>query len=193
METIDSHLRLRLSGADSLRVRRFAAGSRAGFTLAESLIASVVLAIAAIGVFQTLAACAQQSQSFDFESAETAMGRSLLEQIAARSFDSPTTNDHPGYSAANPTCDAYDDIGDFENYTDTIAADEVDESGATLRTLHFTRTVTVEFREAPSGGAMTTRSAATPFAMVTIVVTPPDGVSAAPTTLCRLMTRYTRG
>lgn len=165
-----------------------------GFTLAESLIASVVLVTAAVGVFETLTACAQQTRAFDFESAATGMGKSLMEEIAARGFDPPATNDQPGAAYQNgvPDRSNYDDIADFAGYTDTVSADEVDAEGLRLRSLTFGRVVSIQFRRSPEGVGVSPRTSDAGFAMVTVAVVPPGGSGAAPVAISRLMSRVNR-
>ncbi|MCC6238773.1 MAG: hypothetical protein IT448_00515 [Phycisphaerales bacterium] len=65
-----------------------------GFTLAESLIASVVLAACVIGIGATLGASYQNNRYLNENTAATALARQMMEQIISRSYvDGPGTSD----------------------------------------------------------------------------------------------------
>src|SRR4051794_35772886 len=72
-----------------------------GFTLAECLIASVVLAIAVLGLCGALAAATRQTEALEVETRCMALAKQLMEEIASRPFDPPASNDQPGWGAGN--------------------------------------------------------------------------------------------
>jgi Tfp pilus assembly protein PilV len=168
------------------------ARNRCAFTLAEALIASVVLAIAALSIATALSACAQQSTAFDSDATALSLARELIEAVAARPFDPPGSGDQPGWGAGSQTCDNYDDISDFAGYTDTVAADQASSDGRTAHSVSYHRTTTIGYRATPTGADQASVSPSTGFAMVTVTVQPADGQRPA-VTLTRLVTRVTRG
>ena len=62
-----------------------------GFTLVESLIATVILAIAVVGIAGTLAATYQQSKEQTSSAEATQLARQLMEEISAKPFALPAT------------------------------------------------------------------------------------------------------
>lgn len=87
-----------------------------GFTLIESLIASVVLAIAVVGVAGTLAASHAQAAVTEETARATALCRQLVEEIAARPLvASDVTAGWPGQTDRA----SYDSIADYSGYTET--------------------------------------------------------------------------
>src|ERR1051325_2152258 len=87
------------------------------FTLAESLIASVVLPIAVIAVSSALAVSSSQTNAMDVDARALSLARELLEQIAMCTFDPPAVGDMPGWVDGKIDKDAYDNISDFNGYT----------------------------------------------------------------------------
>jgi Tfp pilus assembly protein PilV len=110
-----------------------------GFTLAESLIASVVLAIAVVGVATTIAASHQQSRQLQIQAATVAAARQLMEEIAAKPLvDSDPT---PGWPVVTDRS-LYDTVADYSGYTDasplqSLAADVVHQPVIRTVTLHY--------------------------------------------------------
>src|SRR3954469_18399749 len=70
---------------------------RGGFTLAEAMIASVVLAVCVIGISTSIGASYQQDQAVQQMSTSIALSRELMEEISAKPFDDPN-----GTSALGP-------------------------------------------------------------------------------------------
>src|SRR5688572_24281467 len=91
-----------------------------GFTLVESLIATVILAIAVIGIAGTLAATYQQSKEQTSSAESTQLARQLMEEISAKPFVLPVTEavNTPGYAAGNTNRAQYDEISDYHGFTD---------------------------------------------------------------------------
>src|SRR5439155_9308521 len=89
------------------------ANQRAGFTLAESLIASVVLAAAVIGIAGMLAASYQQSEVRGNKTTALSLAQQLMEEIASKPLDPPSTPDHGGWSAGYSNRTVYDTIDDY--------------------------------------------------------------------------------
>src|SRR4051812_36526544 len=95
------------------------AGRARGFTLAEALIASVFLAIAVLGVASTLAASSRTAANLSQCGNCQALARGLLEEVSSKSF---TTQPNPGFSAPALDRSTYDDIGDYDTYTDNTTS-----------------------------------------------------------------------
>jgi len=69
-----------------------------GVTLMESLIASVVLSIAVVGIAGTLVATSQQAQDVDDSTIVNSLARELMEEVVAKPFKAPVTGDVAGWT-----------------------------------------------------------------------------------------------
>ena len=152
------------------------------FTLAESLIASVVLAISVVGIAAAMASSSQQSLATSNAAITTALGKQLLEEIAAKPFPIPGVTTNPGWAAGNHNRATYDDAADYDGYSDATPITTL--SGATINPgPTYTRTVTFTQRVNPSD---------TPgngdFALITVAVTDPNGTT---TLFSRLISNVT--
>ena len=149
---------------------------RAAFTLVESLIASVVLAVAVVGISGTLAATYQQSRSQVAAAEATQLGRQLMEEISAKPFAVPpgSANNAAGWSAGNANRATYDDVSDYHGYNDV---------STNLRTLGgatqsfgtagpYARSVAVANGPVPVGHVSANPA---DFKRVTVTVTRPNG------------------
>ena len=128
--------------------------ARRGVTLMESLIATTVLAVGVVGVSGSLIASSQQTSEVDDAVVVKALASGLMEEIAAKSFAAPTTNDIPGWTAGNKDRSKYDNVADYDRYTDvspfsSIAGRSID-PGTGFR---YTRTVSFTYTAAPTSGA----------------------------------------
>lgn len=154
-------------------VRRFANRPR-GFTLTESLIASVVLATSVIGVAGALSVSYQNSEGLDHSAVATALARQLLEEVTAKPY-----TDADGSSDYRSIADYYD-----RPYTDATpgltsrSGLELDVGGDAV----FTRQVTVKYRLTPDGTDLEWSE----LALVSVIVTPPPPAQAV--TLSQLVT-----
>ena len=158
-----------------------------GYTLAESLIASVVLAAAVVGIAGTLSASYQQSAVRGNLNTALILAQQLMEEIAAKPVDVPSgQTDKPGWSQGQTDRTQYDNITDYDGYTDTSdsvkawdgSTVDLGEGGS------YTRTVTVTQNALPSGLTGT----ASDFYLVTVTVTMPHNQS---TSVSQLFTRLT--
>jgi prepilin-type N-terminal cleavage/methylation domain-containing protein len=138
-----------------------------GFTLAECLMASVVLAAAVVGIAGSLSASYQQSAVHGDAATALDLARELMEEVAAKPFDPPSG---AANAAGWPTVTdrtLYDTIGDYNGYEDNAGSlvmfngSAVDASNGGT----FARRVTVE-NTVPTGLAGT----ASDFAVVTVTV-----------------------
>ena len=149
---------------------------RRGFTLAESLVASVVLAVAVVAIAGTLTASYQSINAGAGTSEAVAMARQLIEEISAKPFAVPATEtDNSGCSGGNNDRRSYDTIDDYHGFADTSAAIEtldgdtlsVGRAGAGT----FTRSVAITPGVRPTGHT----APAADFALITVTVTKPNG------------------
>src|SRR4051812_39517922 len=179
-------------------------GPASGFTLAEALIASVILAVAVVGLAGVMGATSSGSRATDADANALGVARRLMEEILGRPFDPPAAGDHVGWKNGNRLSDTYDDIADYDGYFDDVGLAMPAElgsggggvggstlgSGSTIdgsasggnlifhRTVHFTRSATPGGVAAPDGD----------FGMITVTVTP-DPAGGGPVVLHRLVSR----
>jgi len=153
-----------------------------GFTLAEALIASVFLAVCALGVAGSLTAASQSSANLTRATNCQALARELLEEAGSRSF---TTRPNPGWASGGLNRSNFDDVADYDTYTDSTS----DTNG--IKTLQgttvsfgdgasYTRSVTFRYRATPTGA----NAASGDFGLLTVTVTSSSGTSV---TLQRLL------
>ena len=159
--------------------------ARRGFTLAESLIACSVLAVAAVAIVAPILASRQQAAAADANGVAVALARQLLEEIAAKSFADPTDgNTVLGPGGTETSRSLFDNPDDYHGYSDStpglamVGGTSVSLPGS----MQYTRTVTVEYRSGPSGPVVTSGD----FALVTVTVTPSKGAAVQ---LSQLLTR----
>src|SRR5688500_16844146 len=90
-----------------------------GYTLAESMIASVVLAVAVVGIAGTLAASYQQDTVRGNTTTALNLAQQLMEEIAAKPIELPAAQtDKPGWPQGQTDRRQYDTIGDYAGYAD---------------------------------------------------------------------------
>jgi prepilin-type N-terminal cleavage/methylation domain-containing protein len=146
--------------------------ARAGFTLVESMLAAVILSIAVIGLGGALAASSKQTTNSSGGSIAQSLANELMEEICGRAFLPPASNDQPGYKAGNTDRSKYDNVADYDGYTDSspfraLNGDVVNVGGS------YTRSVAFEYRATPSGTAVPSGD----FGMVTVTVMGAGGQS----------------
>jgi Tfp pilus assembly protein PilV len=156
-----------------------------GFTIAEGLIASVVLAASVVGISGTLTASYQQTEVLKQKTEGVSLARQLMEQITACAF-----NDPEGTVALGP--DGTESLTGFDNvhgYSDASTAGGVPTARSALSdpptsAASYTRSVTVNYFDAPGGNIVESG----PFALVTVVVHTPGGDELS---ISQLMCDYT--
>lgn len=149
---------------------REARGAR-GFTLAESLIASVVLAIAVVGVATTIAASHQQTGSVEQSSAAVAAARQLMEEIAAKPLVAAAADATPGYKGGQANRAMYDTINDYDGYADESPLKTLEGEKLSIGMAKLARKVEVSYPTALFG----TTAAAGEFAVVEVSVGDVEG------------------
>jgi prepilin-type N-terminal cleavage/methylation domain-containing protein len=143
---------------------------RSGFTLIESLIASVVLAIAVVGIAGAIGASFNQSTELDQDAAAISVARALLEEAASKPFASSTASSRA--AAGNLDRTTYTNVADYHLYHDqnpftTLGGQTVDLGAAYSRSVSYTVPASVT-----AGATTTSRS---DFGKVTVTVTSPTG------------------
>ena len=167
---------------------RGARGTRRAFTLVESLIASVVLAVAVVGIAGTIAASYQQSRDQASAAEAAQLARQLIEEISAKPFAVPpdSANDAAGWTSGNPNRATYDDVQDYHGYTDVSTS--IKTLGGATQSFGtagpYTRSVAVTVGPVPVGHA----APASDFRRVTVTVTRPRG---GPIVVSKVFTRAT--
>lgn len=159
--------------------------TRRGYTLAESLIASVVLAAAVVGISGTLSASYQQSAVRGNLTTALQLAQQLMEEIASKPIDVPSnTTDKPGWSNGQTDRTLYDNVIDYNGYTEVSSSIHLWD-GSTIDLGNggsYTRSVAVTSNALPSGLTGT----ASDFYLVTITVQMPHSQSVS---ISQLFTR----
>ena len=139
-----------------LSLPRCRSRGRGGFTLAEALIASIVLAIVAASAALPFAAGYQQvSDSAQLEQA-VALGEAMMEEILARPFFDPEQlSASLGPEVGENTRDQFNNIDDFSAYSEANRIlRNFDDGSVTKETLQgFWRSVLVEYVTFPGQAA----------------------------------------
>jgi len=91
---------------------------RRGFTLAEALIASVVLALAVVAVSGAIVASQNQTVVQETSGIALALARELMEEICSRPLTLPDNT--PGWAGHVTNRSLYDTVDDYNGYTDTV-------------------------------------------------------------------------
>jgi prepilin-type N-terminal cleavage/methylation domain-containing protein len=156
---------------------------RSGFTLIESLIASVVLAIAVVGIAGAVGASYKQTGALDNDSVAIAMARALLEEAASKPFANSTASSKA--SAGNFDRSTYTSIADYHGYHDTSPFTTL--GGQTLDVgAGYSRSVTYTVPASVTVGSTTT--SLSDFGRITVTVSSTTGRDV---TLSRLISNVT--
>jgi prepilin-type N-terminal cleavage/methylation domain-containing protein len=160
-----------------------------GFTLAESLIATTILAIAVIAMMGPISATYQQTRAGEEASVGASLARQLMDEVCGKPFVDPTdwsrTLGPEVDEAGRAAFDNVDDYNGYQDATDNLKAPDGTAVTWTNRGV-YRRSVAVEYRSTPAGAAAPKGD----FALVTVTVTTPGGQA---TTARRLVSRYPRG
>ena len=144
---------------------------RRAFSITEALVASVVLAIAVVGIAGPLGAASEQAKLLRERSTALAMARELMEEIASKPLCDGGTTCHLGPEGGETDRSKYDSADDFNGYHDAttnlknLSGNLVGFDAGSL----YSRDVTVEYRTSPSGLA----AASGDFGLVSVSVTTP--------------------
>jgi Tfp pilus assembly protein PilV len=157
---------------------------RIGFSTAEALMASTVLAIAVVGIAGPLGAASEQAKIVKERSTALVLARELLEEIASKPLCDGGTSCHLGPESGETDRTKYDSADDYNTYHDTtsslknLSGNAVGFDASSV----YTRDVTVQYRTTPSG----TSAASGDFGVVTVSVTTPHKLTVS---LSRLLVK----
>ena len=152
---------------DSAQLRR---PRRSGFTLIESLIATVVLAIAVVGIAGAVGASFKQTSALDNDSAAISVARALVEEVASKPYAASVASSKA--SAGNFDRSTYTSVADYHGYHDTSPFTTL--GGQTLDVgSGYSRSVTYTVPASVTVGSTTT--ALNDFGRITVTVTSPSG------------------
>lgn len=166
---------------------------RAGLTLAESLIAAVVLAVAVVGIMGPIAASHQQTRAAESSANCASLAIQLMDEIAARPYVDPTDQT----TLLGPELDElsraqFDNVDDFHGFRDSSDGSDGDLIRAvdgTVLTLQdpgvYKRSVLVEYRQSADGSPALVGD----YALVRVVV---EGEGGKRVEMNRMVTRFPR-
>jgi hypothetical protein len=142
-----------------------------GFSIAEAMMASTLLAIAVVGIAGPLGAASEQSKQGEERGAALVLARELMEEIIAKPLCDGGTTCHLGPETGETDRSKFDSADDYHLFHDTTK-ELKNLAGQTLgfsQDSIYTRNVTVEYRTSPTGASVS----AGDFALVTVSVTTP--------------------
>jgi Tfp pilus assembly protein PilV len=176
--------------------------SRSAFTLAESLIASVVLAISVVAVSGAIIASQQQTAAQEEDSTALSLARQLMEEISSLPLN--PTDATAGFPTVTDRS-LFDSIYDFNAYTDKLGVPIYRSANAndvaaftsatptvtvitsgtpTLATQEYLRSVAVSYPTSLFGQAISSGE----FAVITVTV---RGGKGTKVTISRIVARNT--
>jgi len=147
------------------------------------MIASVVLAIAVIGVATTIAASHQQTGAVESDAVAVAAARQLMEEIAAKPL--VATDATPGWSGGVQDRFNYDTINDYGGFTESSPVFTLEGQKLQVGADDYVRTVRITYPTTVFG----TTAEAGEFALVEVTVRGSQGKGC---TLQRLVARTVR-
>jgi len=143
----------------------------AGFSTAEALVASTVLAIAVVGIAGPLGAASEQAKIVNERGTAIVLARELMEEIASKPLLDGGTTCHLGPETGETDRSKYDSADDYNTYHDTTASlnNLSGQSAGFDANSLYSRDVKVEYRTSPAGTAQTSGD----YGLVTVSVTTP--------------------
>jgi MSHA pilin protein MshD len=136
---------------------------RAGFTLAEVLVAVVVIVIALVPLIMVFSQGVKQGKTPQKITVATMLAQDLIEEIMPKKFDenplNPVSPANLGPEAGEtrsglPTTRNYDDVDDYRNYTESPPREVV--GTAMTEYTGYTRTVAVDYVQEANFDAVST-------------------------------------
>ena len=89
-----------------------------GFTLAEALLAAVVLAVAVAAVTVPFSAAARTEQADGRRTLAVSLAREMMEEILTKPFGDPQGSSDPGPEPGEVSRGLFDNIDDYDGYTE---------------------------------------------------------------------------
>jgi Tfp pilus assembly protein PilV len=156
-----------------------AALAASGFTLAEALLAVVVLMVAVAGIMGPISASYSQTRTVKQTTTAISMAQQLLDEILSKPFVDPSDlSTALGPEANELGRAAFDNIDDYHGYNDSTDSTKVNAmktaSGQAIlwnSNDNYTRAVTMEYRNSPTGASV----AGGDYLLITVKVTMPHG------------------
>lgn len=96
-----------------------ATSSRGGFTLVESLLASVVLAMTVAAITVPFSATARSQSAQARRSRADALCAEMMEEVLTRPFLDPDAPGDPGPDSGESTRDRFDNIDDYDGFAES--------------------------------------------------------------------------
>lgn len=138
----------------SIKAEKHYCKNRSGFTLAEAMMATVVLSIAAAGVLLPFSSGAAVRADGMRRTLAARLASDLIEQIIAKPFHDPNGGSYdynPGPDTGETTVEQFDNIDDFHDYQESQG--QVTDADWTIFTdsayTNFSRTVTCQYVTVP--------------------------------------------
>jgi Tfp pilus assembly protein PilV len=150
---------------------------RRGFLLMEAMIATVILAVAAVGVVDLLLSAQQQQQALQQNATAVLLARQLMEEIASKPFG-PSTSTVP--RAQITYANQYNGYSDSTGAMSTLGGVSVEPGNGEA----YSRTVLITTPTISDGAA----APASDRQLITVTVTTPEKQTV---TLTRLLTNVT--
>jgi Tfp pilus assembly protein PilV len=143
-----------------------------GFTIVEAVAASTVLLICVLAVALTLGASSSEARDLRTTITASILGQELLEEISAKPFPISGVTTNPGWQQGQHNRSQYDDVADYNGYTDTSPLQMLDGTSVDpTPQISYTRTVSFSYMTSPTGPTNSTGS----FGLITVTVTPSAG------------------
>lgn len=144
---------------------------RTGFSIAEAMVASTVLAIAVVGIAGPLGAASEQAKVLKERGTALVLARELMEEIAAKPLCDGGTTCRLGPESGETDRSKFDSADDYHLYHDSTSGLK-NLSGQSVGfdpNSTYSRDVAVEYRNSASGSA----TASGDYGLVTVSVTTP--------------------
>jgi hypothetical protein len=145
-----------------------------GITLFELILAILILGIAVPAVLNLLSSVARNYGQTENWLRANSLGRSLLEEILSKRFDERLSPSGGNWSTLGPDAgetgsSLYDDVDDFQGFSQTMASPLVG----------FTRSVQVTYLQSSGLQLLVdpSPSSPSPYKRITVTVTGPTGAS----------------
>ncbi len=157
--------------------------SNRGFTLMETIISIIIIAIAIVGILSVIYNVTQKGINPIIEMKATELGQAMLDEIMLKRWDedTPLGGGHIDVSLANIGTEAgensredFDDVDDYNGYSDGTNTEPLkDEAGNILTGFDgYSRSVSVVF-EKPTGAPASVNT--NNYKKITVRVTTPTG------------------
>jgi prepilin-type N-terminal cleavage/methylation domain-containing protein len=154
-------LGIRISGL--IRHSDFGLRISRGFTLVESMIAVVVLAISVTAIAGVLTASREYGSVTDDVVTAQELARQLMEEITAKPFADPDGPSALGPEVGETSKALFDNMDDYHGYADTTVRNPGNK--------RFARNVTCQYRATRTGAGTSVGD----FLMASVTVKGPDG------------------